>query len=81
MACVGCVMGEARAGSVVGGPAVVTDERSYVGDNRTAAASVGDFIPVSRVVIDGEERYWHSYRSFRDIALVSLSGGGDCNPV
>ncbi len=60
MACVGCVMGETRAGS--------------------AAASVGAFVPVSRVVIDGEERCWQSYKSFGDIALVSLSGG-DWNSV
>ncbi len=76
MACVGCVMGETRRGSLVGGLAIVTDERSDVGDNRTIAASVNDLFPVSKVVIDGEGRYWQSYKSFGDIALVSLSWGG-----
>ncbi len=46
MACasngVGCVVGEAGAGAVVGGAAVVADERPDVGSNRAAAASTGD---------------------------------------
>ncbi len=71
MACVGC-----RAGSVVGGLAIVIDERSDVRDNRTVAASVGDFVPVSRVVIDGEETCWQSYKHFGGIALAPLLGGG-----
>ncbi len=61
---------------MVGGLAVVTDERSDVGDNRTVAASVGDFSAVSRVVIEGEERCWHSYNRFGDISVMPLFGMG-----
>ncbi len=35
---VGCVTGEAGAGAVVGGAAVVADERPDVGSNRATAA-------------------------------------------
>ncbi len=46
MACagngVGCVAGEAGAGAVVCGAAVVADERPDVGSNRAAAASAGE---------------------------------------
>ncbi len=54
MACagngVGCVAGEAGAGAVVGGAAVVADERPDVGSNRAAAASAGDSVLVSGVL-------------------------------
>ncbi len=46
---VGCVAGEARAGVVVGGAAVVADERPDVGSNRAAAASADDSVLVSGV--------------------------------
>ncbi len=53
MACsgngVGCVAGEAGAGVVVGGAAVVADERTDVGSNRAAAASADDSVLVSGV--------------------------------
>ncbi len=58
MACVGngdgCVAGEARAGAMVGGCAVVADDRSYLGSNRSAAVSVGD--SVSWALTEGEGR-------------------------
>ncbi len=54
MACsgngVGCVAGEAGAGVVVGGAAVVADERLDVGSNRAAAASAGYPVFVSGVL-------------------------------
>ncbi len=60
MACagngVGCVAREARAGAVVGGAAVVADERSDVGSNRAVAASAGDSVLVSWVLTGGEGR-------------------------
>ncbi len=59
MACagdyVGCVAGEAIAGSVVGGVAVVTSERPNMSGNRAVAASAGDSVAVSMVVMKGEE--------------------------
>ncbi len=58
MACVGngvgCVVGEAGAGAVVGGAAVVADERPDVGSNCAAAASAGDSALVSGVLTGGE---------------------------
>ncbi len=64
MACagngVGCVTGEAGAGAVVGGAAVVADERPDVCSNRAAAASAGDSILVSEVLTWGEGRCWHA---------------------
>ncbi len=54
MACpgngVGCIAGEAGAGAVVGGGAVVADEPPDVGSYRVAAASAGDCVLVSRVL-------------------------------
>ncbi len=47
---VGCVAGEANAGAVVGGAAVVADEWPDVGSNRAAAASAGDSDLVSGVL-------------------------------
>ncbi len=44
------VAGEAGAGAVVGGAAVVADERPNVGSNRAAAASAGDSVSVSGVL-------------------------------
>ncbi len=52
--CVGCIAGEAGAGAVVGGDAVVADERPDVGSNRAAAASAGDSAFVSGVLTGGE---------------------------
>ncbi len=58
MACagnaVGCIAGEAGAGAMVGGGAVVADERPDVGSNRAAAASAGDSALVSGVLTGGE---------------------------
>ncbi len=58
MACVGdgvgCIAGEAGAGAVVGGAAVVADKRPDVGGNRVAAASAGDSALVSGVLTGGE---------------------------
>ncbi len=54
---VGCVAGEAGTGVVVGGAAVLADERPGVGSNRAAAASAGDSVLVSWVRIGGESRY------------------------
>ncbi len=55
MACVGngvgCIAGEAGAGAVVGGAAVVADERPDVGSNRATAASAGDSGLVSGVLM------------------------------
>ncbi len=50
----GCVAGEARAGAMVGGCAVVADDLSYVGNNHLAAVSVGD--SVSWALTEGEGR-------------------------
>ncbi len=59
MACdggyVGCVAGEAIAGSVVGGVAVVTSERPNMGGNCAVAASAGDSVAVSMVAMEAEE--------------------------
>ncbi len=53
MACVGngvgCIAGGAGAGAMVGGAAVVADERPDVGSNRAAAASADDSVLVSGV--------------------------------
>ncbi len=54
----------AEAGPIVGGFAVVTDERSDVGGNCAVAASAGDLVMVSRVGTKGEEGCWHSYNRF-----------------
>ncbi len=58
MACVGngvgCIAGEAGSGAVVGGAAVVADERPDVGSNRAAAASAGDSVLVPGVLTGGE---------------------------
>ncbi len=51
---VGCVAGEARAGAVVGGAAVVADERPDVGSNRAVAGSAGDSVVVFGVLTEGE---------------------------
>ncbi len=51
---VGCVAGEAGAGVVEGGGAVVADERPDVGSNRATAASAGDSALVSGVLTGGE---------------------------
>ncbi len=60
MACVGnsvgCIAGEAGAGAVVDGDAVVADERLDVGNNLVAAASAGDSVLVLRVLTEGEGR-------------------------
>ncbi len=54
VACAGyygsCDVGEAGAGLVVGGVAVITDERPDVGGNRA-----GDSVAASRVIKEGEE--------------------------
>ncbi len=54
----------AEAGPIVGGFAVVTDERSDVGGNCAVAASTGDLVMVSRVVTKSEEGWWHSCNRF-----------------
>ncbi len=41
---VGCSAGEAGAGAMVGGAAVIADERPYVGSNRAVADSAVDFL-------------------------------------
>ncbi len=60
MACagngVGCVAGEAGAGAVADGDAVVADERTDIGSNRAVAASAGDSVLVSWVFTGGEGR-------------------------
>ncbi len=53
---VGCVAGEARACAVVGGGAVVADERPDVGSNRAAATFASDSVLVPRVLTEGEGR-------------------------
>ncbi len=74
MACagngVGCVGGEARAGAVVGGAAVVADERPYVGSNRAAAASAGNSVLVFGVLTWGVGRCWHACNRFGDVVVV-----------
>ncbi len=61
---VACVVGEAAAGSMIGGDAVVVGERSDVGVNCAVAASTCDFVAVSRVVTKGEEECWHFCNRF-----------------
>ncbi len=77
MACagngVGCVAGEAGAGAVVGGAAVVADERPDVGSNHAAAASAGDSVSVSGVLTGGEDRRWHACNRFSDVAVVNAT--------
>ncbi len=59
MACAGndidCVEGGAGASGMVGGAAVVVDERPDVGSNRAAAASAGDSVVFPRVLSGGED--------------------------
>ncbi len=47
---------EYEVGVVVGGGAVVANERPDVGSNRAAAASAGDPVLVPRVLTEGEGR-------------------------
>ncbi len=75
---VGCVAGEAGAGAMVGGAAVVADEQPDVGSNRADAASAGDSLLVSGVLTGSECRCWHACNRFVDVAVVkptSLVGG------
>ncbi len=51
---VGCIALEAGAGAVIGGVAVVADERPDVGSDRAAAASAGDSALVSGLLTGGE---------------------------
>ncbi len=51
----GFVAGEDGAGLMVGGVAVVADERLDEGGNRAAAASVGFSVAVSKVLTKGDE--------------------------
>ncbi len=53
---VGCVGAEAGASAMVGGGAIVEDERPDVGSNRAAAVSAGDSVLVPRVLTEGEGR-------------------------
>ncbi len=70
---VGCIAGEAGAGAVVGGAAVVADERSDVGSNRAAVASAGDSVLVSGVLTGGEGRCWNACYRFGDVAVVKAA--------
>ncbi len=89
MACagngVGCIAGEAGAGVVVGGAAVVADDRPDVGSNRVAAASAGDSVSVSGVLTGGEGRCWDACNRFGVVAvkaapLVGGSSGSATSP-
>ncbi len=51
-----CLLVGLLAGAVVGGTAVVADERPGVGSNRAAAVSAGDSVLVSGVLTGGEGR-------------------------
>ncbi len=51
---VGCVAGEAGAGAMVSGGAVVADERPDARINCATAASAGDSVLVPRVLMDGD---------------------------
>ncbi len=77
MACVGngvgCVAGEAGAGAVVGGAAVVANEGPDVGSNRAAAASAGDSVLVSEVLTGSEGRCWNACNRFGDVAVVKAA--------
>ncbi len=77
MACagngVGCVAGEAGAGAVLGGAAVVADERPDVDSNPAAAASAGDSVSVPRVLSGGESRRWHACNRFDDFAVMKAT--------
>ncbi len=65
--------GEAGTGAVVGGAAVVEDERPDVGSNRVAAASAGDSVSVSGVLTGSEGRRWHACHRFGDFAVVKAT--------
>ncbi len=77
MACVGngvgCIAGEAGAGAVVGGAAVIADERPDVGSNRAAAASAGDSVFVSGVLTGGEGGCWNACNRFGYVALMKAA--------
>ncbi len=83
---VGCVAGEAGAIAVVGGAAVVADERPDVGSNRAVAASVGDSDLVSGVLPGGEGRCWNACARFGDVVvaksvpLIGGSSGSETSP-
>ncbi len=61
MACagndVGCVAEVAGADAMVGGVAIVADERPEVDSNRALAASAGVSVVVSGVLTEGEDGY------------------------
>ncbi len=58
---------------MVGGAAVIADERPDVGSNRASAASAGDSALVLRVLTGGEGRRWHACNRFGDIAVVKAA--------
>ncbi len=68
---------------MVGGAAVVADERPDVGSNRAAAASTGDSVSVSRVLTGCEGRRWHACNRFGDVAVVKAAPlvGGAVGPL
>ncbi len=90
MACggkgVGYVAGEAGAGVMVGGAAVVADERPDVGSNRAVAASVMGSGLVSGVLTGGKGRCWNACNRFGDVAaaksapLIGGNSGTDTSP-
>ncbi len=77
MACagdgVGCVAGEAAAGAVVGGAAVIADERLDVGSNRAAADPTGDSVLVSGVLTGGKDNCWIACNCFGDVVVVKAA--------
>ncbi len=87
LACAGngvrCVAGEAGAGAVVGGAAIVADERPDVGNNRAAAASAGDSVLGSGVLTRGEGRCRNACNRFGDVAVLKAMPlvGGAVGPL
>ncbi len=58
---------------MVGGGAVVADERPDVGSNRAAAASTGDSVLVLWVLTGGEGRWRHACNRVGDVAVVKAT--------
>ncbi len=70
---VGSVAGEAGAVVMVGGVAVVADERPDVGSNRAVAASASESVVVSGVLMEDEDGCWHACNRFGDAVVVKAT--------
>ncbi len=68
---------------MVGGAAIVADERPDVGSSRAAAASAGESVLVFGVLTRSEGRCWNACNSFGDVAVLKAAPlvGGAVGPL